>query len=211
MGKDNYQNLADLVLKTIDTLQKHPEVRKGIPAGMKGLVGELLTLSKLHSLKEIDPKKIEYKGGRSRYDIIVAGKKILVKTKFYGDEKKYGVEDGFLWSDVRVDEKRDNAQVEPKLKISFDFMVLVGIRNGKTEFYVLDEEEFRKYSSDSPELAWGWKRGGRVIGIVRKKAKDVSSAHAEEFSKKEILNLFDDSKDEKGWQKIVNGVSDRNT
>jgi len=179
-----------------------------IPAGMKGLVGELLTLSKLYSLKEIDPKRIEYKGGRFRYDIIVMDKRILVKTKFYGDEKKHGVKEGFLWADVFVDEKRDSRKDTSKPKIEFDFIVLVGIKNGERRFYVLTEKEFRDNSCDD---GWGWKRGGRVIGVVRQKDESKLSDYARKRSRKEILDLFDNSIDEKGWQKIINSIVDRNT
>jgi hypothetical protein len=152
--------------------------REKVPPGMIGFVGELLVLSRMYTIKEI-ASEINYLGGRKPCDIeIVHGKtpvKILVKTNLYGriEKEDFGVNKGFLWSDLRV-EKLSGNQGKPK-PICFHFVVLVGVRQDRQpKFYVLTKDEFMK-ATDNKFGKSGWRqaKGTRVIALVEKKNEAI--------------------------------------
>ena len=194
---EDYEKLAVSILKTAYTLRDN---KIPVSAGTIGTVGELFTLSRMCS-EGMTPK---YLGGQNRYDIVLGKTTVLVKTKLYGDEKDYGVKRGSLWSDVRVDKPRKKKEAIARPRIYFDFLVLVGIRGEQTEFYVLTGKEFRDHSTSD---GWGWKGGGRVIGLVEELDESTVSSippkrleYAKHWNEEAILDQFKNSKDQ--WNKI---------
>jgi len=205
------ERLANSVLEIID------EVGRGkVPPGLIGLAGELLVLSRLYG-DEFLKSKTEYYGGRKPYEIGVRSeggteKRILVKTNLYGEIEKetFGVTEGFLWSDVRVErtlEKKGNLVKRP---VDFDFVVLVGIRDKRPRFFVLTKDEFMGLSG---EFGWGRSRGTRVIGLVEKTAEDESSVprkvkeYIDHFGSKHVVDAIRES--ENKWAKIADSLPER--
>jgi hypothetical protein len=206
------ERLANSVLEIID------EVGRGkVPPGLIGLAGELFVLSKLYAdlfLKS----KIEYYGGRKPYDIGIRSeggieKKVLIKTNLYGEIEKetFGVEEGFLWSDVRVERTLEKEGNLVKRIVDFDFVVLVGIRGKRPRFFVLTKDEFMDLSSG--EFGWGRSRGTRVIGLVEKTVEDESRVprkvkeYIDHFGSKHVVDAIRES--ENKWAKIADSLPER--
>jgi len=206
------ERLANSVLEIIDEVG-----RSKVPPGLIGLAGELLVLSKLYA-DEFLKSKTEYYGGRKPYDIGIRSeggteKRILVKTNLYGEieNETYGVTEGFLWSDVRVErtlEKKGNLVKRP---VDFDFVVLVGIRDKRPKFYVLTKDEFMGLSSG--DFGWGRSRGTRVIGLVEKTIEDESRVpikvkeYIDHFGSKHVVDAIRTS--ENKWAKITDSLPER--
>jgi hypothetical protein len=176
---------------------------------MVGFVGELFTISKMYADEKMK-SIVEYLGGRKAFDITVGEKKVLVKTNLYGtiEKQEFGVDKGFLWSDLRV-EKPSKEKGKPFKQIDFDFVVLVGIRNKAPRFFVLTRENFIKISS---KHCWRGAKGSRAAAFIEEidpeKYKTLSKAkreYVDYFRRKEIVDVLRESEDK--WERIKNSIS----
>jgi hypothetical protein len=200
---DRYERLGFALLDVIDEIG-----RVKIPPGMIGFAGELFALSRMYYVFQETRSKINHLGGRKPCDIEVGGKKIFVRTRLYGNlEKKFGVDEGFLWPDLRV-EKLSRKRKLTGNEIYFDFVVLVGIRDRQPKFYVLTKDEFMNAAYDKGRRR---EKGMRAIALAEKindeKYKTLTNSekrYVDHFRQEGTLNLIKNS--EGAWQKIRNSL-----
>lgn len=208
LGEIRQYPYSEVLCDIFEIYKKYQKYKIAMPGGLKGDVGELLTMEQL--IKNFPNKPIVLLGGtKSNYDITLGSKRIQVKTYFNVENKeKFGF----------------HIEMCPDVKHNFkekcDFVILTEIYlshsndfdKNKSTLYIFDKDDFDFFSTQG---CWGGRKGNKTIWNIPiqlsdKQIRELRSNHKSIvesilfYNRDEIKTLFKKSKEM--WDKLDNPI-----